>query len=435
MKSTDVIIIGAGAAGLMAAYTLVKAGKTVTVLEARNRLGGRIHTFNHENNFIHAERGAEFIHGNLPVTLNLLKEAGIGNHDVDFEMWQYHNNTFKQSDEFIEGWDELLKKLNSLQHDMQLHDFLEEHFTGAANAKRRTQIENYVAGYDTANAKDASVFALRNEWNHEDEDAQHRVSGGYSAMIHYLATVCRNAGNHILINNIVKEVIWESNNVKVITTGGTIYNAKKVIVALPLGVLQAPNEAEAALQFNPPLREQQEAIHDIGFGSVIKILLEFDEVFWESHAVTQLAKANLATMGFLFTDEAIPTFWTQAPQHSPLLTGWLGGPPAYKMKDLTAEAILKLTLKSLSNVFKITPEALKHKLVAWDVANWTADAFTRGSYAYDKVKSPQARNILLQPVANTLYFAGEYLYNGTAMGTVEAALTSGKNTAEALLKV
>lgn len=432
MKQTDVIIIGAGAAGLMAAYTLVKAGKKVTVLEARNRTGGRIHTINDQNFSNPTELGAEFVHGDLPVTLNLLKEAGISSRDVDFEMWQYHNGTFKQSDEFVEGWDELLEKLNQLESDMPFHDFLELHFSAAKYAKMRVQVEDYVSGYDTADARNASAFALRNEWNHEDEDAQHRVNGGYSTMIKFLADTCRNAGNEVLLNNVVKEIIWKDASVKV-TTNGNNYEADKVIIALPLGVLHASKEADGAIQFNPPLQEQTQALNNIGFGSVIKILLEFDDLFWESDAITKTVGADLSALGFLFTDEIIPTFWTQAPDKSPLLTGWLGGPPAYVIKDKSDEEILQLTLSSLCSVFKITVEDLESKLVAWNVANWTTDPFTLGSYAYDMVKSPQARNLLNQSVEETIYFAGEYLYDGPAMGTVEAALNSGKNVAKMVL--
>lgn len=429
MKKTDVIIVGAGASGLMAAYTLAKAGKKVIVLEARNRIGGRIHTIN-ENFSAPTELGAEFVHGDLPVTLNLLKEAGIGSQHVGFEMWQYQNGAFAQTEEFIDGWDEFLQKLNQLKSDMPLHDFLEQNFDGAQYAKMRNQVENYVAGYDTADSRDASAFALRNEWNHENEDAQHRVDSGYGTMINYLADACRNAGAEIRLTNVAHKVSWKSNAVHVTTTDGSQYEAGKIIVALPLGVLQAPEDAKGAITFNPPIKEQMKAIRNMGFGSVIKILLEFDEVFWEKEAVG----ADLSNMGFLFSDETVPTYWTQSPVRSPLLTGWLGGPPAFAQKDATNEAILQMAITSLANLFKTGQEKLKSRLVAWQVANWTADPFTRGSYAYDKVESPQARKVLLQPVDGTLYFAGEYLYDGPAMGTVEAALTSGKNAAEMALK-
>lgn len=434
MKKTDVIIIGAGAAGLMAAYTLAKAGKAVTVLEARDRIGGRIHTLNNSLFSTPVEMGAEFVHGNLPVTLSLLKEAGINTSDVAFEMWQYRNGKFEESEAFVEGWDGFLKELNKLEKDMPLHDFLEHNFAEEKYAAMRAQIESYVSGYDTADVRDASAFALRNEWNHEDEDAQHRVDGGYGTLMQYLADVCLDAGNEIMLNTIVTEVLWKNNTVKVITASGTIYESEKIIIALPLGVLQATEETEAAIVFKPPLSKQTEAIHNIGFGSVIKILLEFEDIFWERDAVTDLAQADLSTMGFLFSDEAIPTFWTQAPAHSPLLTGWLGGPPADEKKDMTDEEILQLSLALLGNIFKITPAALKDKLAAWEVANWTTDPYTLGSYAYATVNSPEARKVLKQSVDKTIFFAGEYLYEGPAMGTVEAALTSGRDAAEMLLR-
>jgi len=103
------------------------------------------------------------------------------------------------------------------------------------------------------------------------------------------------------------------------------------------------------------------------------------------------------------------------------------------MKHFTDDHIMTLVLESLSNVFKISPGTLKDKLVAFNVANWTADPFTRGSYAYDMVGSAEAKKFIGQSVEHTIYFSGEYLYDGPAIGTVEAALTSGENVAKMLL--
>lgn len=428
MKS-EILIIGAGASGLMAAYTLANAGKKVTVLEARGRMGGRIHTVNIPGFSVSVELGAEFVHGDLPVTLGLLKEAGISYGNVGFEMWHHREGKLEQSEEFVEGWDAFLEKLERLEEDMPILDFIEQDFGGEQYTKMRRQIIDYVSGYDTADVHDAGAFALRNEWNHEDEDAQHRIDGGYSKLVGYLADKVCDAGGQIYVDSEVRDVIWEKGSVKAITTGGRSYEAAKAIIALPLGVLQL-KEDEGAINFAPSIDKQEKAFDNIGFGSVIKILLEFDSAFWEDATIG----ADLSSIGFLFSDEEIPTYWTQSPKRSALLTGWLGGPPALDQKDVSAEALLQMALGSLSKIFGKEQNELQGRLVAWHVANWTAEPFTRGSYAYDKVESPAARKLLLQPVDDSLFFAGEYLYDGPAMGTVEAALTSGRDAADKLLQ-
>lgn len=426
----NIYIIGGGAAGLMAAYRLVKAGHRVTVLEARNRLGGRIHTLNNQQSFAHAELGAEFIHGNLPVTKQLLDEAGIKYYKTGFEMWQYDDGTFNQNEEFIEGWTDFLKKLDELQEDMTMHDFLQKYFPGHENADLRKRVEGYVAGYDTADACDAAAFSLRNEWNNEDDDAQHLIEGGYKVMIDYLAETIRNSGSEIILNATVKVIEWEQGKVKATTADGAVYEAEKTIIALPLGVLQASADSIAGIQFQPELPGYAGAINGIGYGWLIKILLEFDELFWESRGITHLNGSKPLTR-FFFTGESVPTFWVQA--GSKQLTGWLGGPPADERKDMPDKEILDLTLDSLAKAFDIPPSELGEKLTAWHVANWTADPYTLGSYSYNKLESDSARKALLKPVDDTIYFTGEYLYDGPAIGTVEAALTNGRDIAENIL--
>jgi monoamine oxidase len=424
----NIIVIGAGAAGLMAARLLAKAGKQVIVLEARNRTGGRIHTIDDTTFFNGTELGAEFVHGDLPVTLALLDEAGIGHRHAGGEMWHYKNGKFSNGDEQMEGWDELMKNLIKLRQDTSISEFLNKYFPDEKYQSLKKSVLRFVAGYDTADPDKASAFALREEWTNEDDGAQHRVDGGYCRMISYLSNEIKSAGGKIYLNNPVKEIDWSSKSVKVTTQAGEIYEADKVLVALPLGVLQLPAQDSGRISFNPAIDAHTEALQQIGFGAIIKILFKFDKPFWE-----QVEGHDIKDMAFLLTEEKVPTWWTQVPDQEPVLTGWLGGGPAKELEHASEEELFDMAIISLSNIFKISVVELKDRLIARYIVNWTADAYTRGSYAYDTVTSAQARTVLSHPVGKIVYFAGEYLYQGPSMGTVEAALTSGKNAAESIL--
>jgi len=248
-------------------------------------------------------------------------------------------------------------------------------------------------------------------------------------MINYLAHKCKENGGNIYLNSIVNQIDWKHETIKVTTAAGEEYAAEKVIIALPLGVLQADKAEKGAIEFHPPIKEQNKAINDLGFGAIIKFLLEFKDAFWENTETRILTGKNLKEMAFLISDEDIPTWWTQYPKRSALLTGWLGGPRAKEKQGNTNDELLQQALQSLSNIFKLPVDELRAKLIASNIVNWTADPFTRGSYSYDTVAAPQAREVLEKGIDGILFFAGEYLYEGPAMGTVEAALTSGEKAA------
>lgn len=396
----DIIIIGAGAAGLMAAKEL-SADHNITILEAKEAIGGRIQTVQQ-----HIETGAEFVHGELSVTLNLLKEAGLSYTAISGNMYTVEKGQWNKEENFIEGWDDLLDKMGTLKDDMTLMEFLENQYAESRYRELREEITRYVQGFDLADPSKVSVKYLHKEWTNED-NTNFRIDRGYSALINFLANDL-----NIITGSPVKSIEWENGNVKVQTGNGQSYTAQKVILTTSIGVIQ-----HNFIHFTPAIDDYVNAASHIGWGSVIKIVLEFKEIFWKKDT------------GFIFTKEKIPTWWTQSPHQVPILTGWLGGPPAEHYKQVPKEEILKTALDVLSGIFQreLPP------LVDSYISNWVQDPGILGSYSYDTPTSGNARKLLNTPLQDTIYFAGEALYDGTHPGTVEAALVSGKEVAKKIL--
>lgn len=416
---TEIIIIGAGVAGLMAAKELSSKGYKVTILEADNRIGGRIHTITNQSFTQPVEAGAEFIHGKLPCTLKLLKEAGIAYHPVAGAMIRVKNGVWQEQDELITGWDELMQRMNAIKEDMTIAAFLEQYFNDEKFESMRRSVKSFAEGYDLADTSIASLFALRDEWMHE-EDEQYRIDGGYIQLVSYLEKQCKENGCIIHTSSIVKQIHWQKNKVTITTADNKTYKAIKIIITLPLGILQADATAKASVNFIPSIDEYLKAIHQVGFGAVIKILLEFKEAFYTKQR---------DDIGFVLSNEIIPTWWTQYSSTYPLLTGWVGGERAIMKKDLHEEEILQLALESLSNIFKINISTLKNLLTAWHIAKWQTHEYALGGYSYNTLFSEKARSLLNTALEDTIFFAGEAIYEGSYPGTVEAALVSGSNVA------
>ncbi|TWV99827.1 flavin monoamine oxidase family protein [Chitinophaga pinensis] len=415
--SEEIIIIGAGAAGLIAAREL-SAHHTVTVLEARETTGGRIQTV-YKDGVKSAETGAEFVHGELPITLGLLKEAGLSYYNIYGKMFQVRDGKWDARYEMIEDWDGLLEKMSAIPTDTTMQAFLNEHYPGEQYASLHESVQSFVQGYDLADMTKVSVKALYREWTNESEK-NFRIDRGYSAMIHFLEDVCRRQQARIITNAVVSHIEWSAGMVKVTTKAGTTYTGTKVIIAVPLGILQ-----QGAIHFSPALPAHTTAVHQIGWGTVIKTVLAFKEPFWEKHA---------EQMGFLLGKAPIPTWWTQLPDKANVLTGWLGGPPAIPHLHKTNEALLEMALQSLAILCNESIDMLKAQLVESHISNWATDPHISGSYSYSTPATTAAQVVLNTPVDGTIYFAGEALYNGASPGTVEAALSTGKAVAERILK-
>jgi len=141
---------------------------------------------------------------------------------------------------------------------------------------------------------------------------------------------------------------------------------------------------------------------------------------------------DLHHLFFLFSDAAVPTWWTQEPLETPVLTGWLAGPSALQYTG-TEEHMIEDALQSLALIFKIDKAKLKQELLAARVFNWTDDPYALGAYSYSTLHAQQFMKQLMKPVEHKLFFAGEALDRGHGTGNVEAALGSGMEVVKEMI--
>lgn len=413
----DIIVVGAGAAGLSAAKVLAKAGYHVCILEASATAGGRISTIK-EGFQNYVEAGAEFIHGKLPFTFKLLKDAGLTYDVVEGKMIGIQNGK-RQTEEHDEHWNEFMSKLTKLRKDITILQFLEENFFKPEYKHLCEAVQRFSEGFDLADISKASILAIKDEWKNIDKK-QFRVNGGYIQLIDHLVNCCRRPNTEFHFNSCVNKIEYETEDVTVFTTENKKLRARNLIITVSAGILQS-----GIIQFKPELSDHAAAIQGLGFGNVIKFLLEFKTCFWN--------KFDDKT-GFFLTNEEIPTWWTQIPTETNLLTGWLGGPNATKKVFESEDSLLHTSLLSLSSIFHIPPAVLRKELINYKIINWLNQPYIKGGYSYQTLHSKQAVKILSTPIENTVYFAGEAISNSKSLGTVESALQSGYDTAKKIGK-
>jgi len=413
MEKEHLIIIGAGITGLMAAYEL-SGHFNITILEAQDRTGGRIHTIVAEDMLV--EAGAEFIHGHLPLTFNLLKKAGIGTQKIEGKMYRHKNGTLTEQHDIVEGWEQLLKEMKNTEADLTLAAFLDRHYPGENDFKK--EIEAYAEGFDLADPTRASMKSLLKEWTKEQDD-NYRVDGGYIALVNWLQTELAKKGVRIHTGKCVKQVDWEEKEVTVITAAEEKFYGYKLLVTVSASIL-GKVAAAGSINFTPEIDGYQKAAADIGFGGVVKVVLSFEKQCWPADA------------GFIISNQPFRTWWSQLPGQPLLLTGWAGGSAAASMKDKTDDEILSVAFTSLAIIFNMPLKELEALTTATYVFNWPANPFIEGAYSYATLDTASAKEILKTPLLNTIYFAGEGLYSGDHPGTVEAAIRSALDVAKLL---
>ena len=430
------LIIGGGIAGLAAARALARAGLMVTLLEAKERCGGRIHTLR-EHKFP-IELGAEFVHGAAPVLMKTLQEAKLPMLDVPGRSLLYANGKLSEVDIWKTAGD-VFRRIDVSSADCSCEEFLARSVSEPA----RTYVRNFVQGFHAADPRRISVHALREGQLAADEingSESQWLATGYGSLVDFFEKETDQLGVKIHKCTAVRKMAWREGSVAVsadeivagkgpaglreflsvpapvVPPAGGLreFAAEAVIVTVPIGILKN-NE----LQFEPPLPQKLEAAQKLELGNVIKITFVFDEPVLEG-------------IGFVHAfDAAIPTWWSDT--RGPTVVGWAGGPKADALVKLFPAQLEILGLEILGRIFPSLAPKLRRKFVRAHCWNWKDDPHIRGAYSYIPVGGRNLPRQLAEPVAGTLLFAGEATVADAQMGTVFGALETGLRAAHELL--
>ncbi|HEY2029921.1 MAG TPA: FAD-dependent oxidoreductase [Myxococcales bacterium] len=393
LSRVDVIVVGAGMAGLLAARELSRAGKQVLVLEARDRLGGRTHTIHPDGWPIHLDTGAEFVHGRPKELLELVR--GVR----DLGGRHYQTGVIPVGGE----WSEALEKLGDLPSRRE--QTVQAALSSRSFRKKTTESERelqaeYLEGFNAARIDRASVKAIAQQTEAADQIEGERIGKpprGYGPVVAKLAR-----GLQVGLDSPVREVRQARGFVEV-ATERAVFRAERALVTVPLGVLQA-----GSIRFPQLPSWKREAIRKLAMGPVVKIALLFDEPHWPRN------------LGFLHArGQAVPIFWKL---HARALMGWAAGRAALKLKDPAKEAVRSLAA------------ALGRKLKPRDVVvfDWQQDDLSRGAYSWVPVGALSQQKALAKPVGR-IHFAGEATEFNGHCATVHGALMTGRRAAREIL--
>ncbi|HXG94908.1 MAG TPA: NAD(P)/FAD-dependent oxidoreductase [Blastocatellia bacterium] len=440
----DVIVVGAGVAGLAAARALCQKGLTATVLEARSRIGGRILTEQDSPTSTPVELGAEFIHGKSEEIWRIVRAAGLAVYEVPDNHWHFQNGVLKRRDDFWAEWEEIVEQMSRAERDQTFKEFIERRYPNAEQREFKSLAISYVEGFHAASIDRIGVGALlRSEQSAKEieEEKQFRLLDGYHAIAEWLRAGLDPEQVSLHLNTVVKEIRWSRAKVEVHAQsqpGSHLepFAARRAVVTLPLGVLQAPEREPGAVRFVPDLPDKRKAIDRLAMGSVVKIVLRFREQFWEDKNIRVKRKGgDPSQVSFIHSrDENFPTWWTALPVHAAVLTGWAGGPAAEKLALQEESSILGRAIETLAHIFGLERARIEGLLESWRLHNWQADPFTRGAYSYVPVNSLDAQRELAEPVEDTLFFAGEATSLDGQNGTVHGAIASGKRAAHEVVQ-
>lgn len=421
-----VVVVGAGIAGLAAAAHLHSAGVRCVVLEARDRLGGRMHTVDLSG--VPVDLGASWIHHPIGNPLSALfdhhglaRDAGnpiptLTAYDERERRRLDHAETEALLDLVVGGFGEAI---GSLQKRLPpnatavhaIETFIEERRLSGAEARRARQALLAEIEADAGDRADNRALAgLGDEETYAGDLFGDLPRAGYRSVVEALA-----APLDVRVNSEVVSVEVMGDAVAVTCADGSVQSGTHAIVAVPLGVLKSGRP-----QFHPPLPQSvQAAIAGIGFGRYEKIALRFDPAFWRD---------DLSHLLVFRSDDAEPAMWLFD------LDAFGAGPVlcAHLFHSLTPYVLDRTPIDAVRWLTDLLSEVFGHAVpapIATAVTSWAHDRFACGAYSHGA--DPAMFDVLGQPIWGRLILAGEHTSRDRT-GYADGAYTSGLRAARAL---
>ena len=421
--NVSVLVVGAGMSGIKAAKQLHKQGFNVTVLEGRDRIGGR--TWTDRTLGTPLDMGASWIHGieDNPI-YTLAKELGLPLFEWDYEnqvTYDANGNETEKIDEY------LAENENSVYYwaakalfndaDATVQDALD---IGVKNGELKGFSEaevNFLANVEieqdvAANSQDISLAGM---WKLEGFDGPDVIfPKGYDEIVTALANDL-----DIRLNTWVSGINYQQDKVEVTTSNGS-FRADYVLVTVPLGVLKKDK-----ITFEPALPlNKKEAINGLAMGVLNKVYLAFDEVFWES---------DVANMAKISEQKGHWSYWInlEPATGKPILTAFNVADYGKEIEQFSDADIVNLAMNELKLIYGDHIPAPSGHLIT----RWNTDPFSYGSYSYvPKGVSASMREVLAEPVSQKVFFAGEATHSEFP-STVHGAYLSGVREANRIANI
>lgn len=414
-----ILIVGAGMAGLAAARQLADKGHTVTLLEARERSGGRVWT--DRSLGLALDLGASWIHGaGDSVLTTLARRYNAATVVTDYEAHQIYDYngrslTTAEWSEMDATFADLMAQLEelgeTLDHDISIQQGLDRILQGESLSELEQRQLNYLLNTIIEHEFAADVAQLSLWYGDEGDELVGDdliFPDGYDQLTNGLAD-----GLNIRLGHVVQQINYTDDSVTIITSGGS-FTADCALITLPLGVLQ-----QGDVKFDPPLPpRKQQAIDRLGMGLLNKLYLRFDQPFWDT---------DPHLLGYMSSRKGEWGEWLNLYPllGQPVLLAFNAGEYGRFSETLSDTQLIEAAMRVLQTIYgpDIPPPT------DYLATRWATDPYAYGSYSYLPTgATPDDRTALAQPVNQTLFFAGEAT-SVNSPATVHGAYLSGVRAA------